>query len=69
MPSSVIADSDYDEKFALLTVTFVSGRIYQYLDVELCVAVALEEAPSKGAYFNRHIRDRYAFRKLTQRSG
>lgn len=65
MPSTAIADIDYDPQQRCLTVTFITGRVYQYDDVPGDVAGAFATAPSKGAYFNRYIRDRYAFREIT----
>ncbi|HET7849976.1 MAG TPA: KTSC domain-containing protein [Pseudolabrys sp.] len=65
MPSTAIKDHDYDAALRQLAITFVTGRIYVYFDVPLEVADSLEHASSKGAYFNRHIRDRYDFREIT----
>lgn len=61
MPSSVIDDFEYDADIARLTVWFLSGRVYDYRDVPEDVAIGLASAVSQGAYFNRWIRDRYAF--------
>ena len=38
-----------------------SGRLYVYQDVPEAIYRALLEAPSKGAYFNAHIRDSFSF--------
>jgi len=65
MPSTAIADIDYDEDRQQLTVTFVTGRIYRYIDVPFDVAAGFQSAFSKGAFFNSQIRDRYAFREIT----
>ena len=54
MPSSVIAGFDYEPESEELTVLFRSGRVYAY-----------KAAPSKGAFFNRRIRDRYPFAEVT----
>jgi lysyl-tRNA synthetase class 2 len=64
MPSTAIADIDYDLGREKLTVTFVTGRVYEYFNVPFDVAGAFERAESKGAFFNRHIRDRYRFREI-----
>jgi hypothetical protein len=61
MPSSVIRAWKYDEAEQRLDVTFVSGRVYSYHEVPAAVAQAMREAFSKGSYFNRHIRDHFAF--------
>jgi hypothetical protein len=65
MPSSAIANIGYDATRERLTVTFVSGRIYEYVDVPSEVAASFQSAFSKGTFFNSYIRDRYDFRELT----
>ena len=65
MPSSVIADMEYNPRRERLMVTFVTGRIYEYVDVPSHVAAAFQAAFSKGTFFNAYIRDRYDFRELT----
>jgi len=64
MPSTAIADIDYDADREKLTVTFVTGRVYEYDDVPPDAADAFQHASSKGAFFNRQIRDRYQFREI-----
>lgn len=59
MPSTVIKTWDYAPERRVLTVTFVSGRVYAYQDVPAEVAEGFRLAFAKGAYFNRAIRDRY----------
>ena len=61
MPSSVIRAFDYDPAAHRLDIEFVSGRRYSYFDVSARVAEAMRRAGSKGAFFNRRIRDRYRF--------
>jgi hypothetical protein len=65
MPSSVIRAFDYDRQRNELTVTFVTGRIYVYSLVPPAVAAALRTSFSKGAFFNREIRNRYPAREIT----
>ncbi|RDV05268.1 KTSC domain-containing protein [Undibacter mobilis] len=65
MPSSVVAKIAYDEKLSRLVVTFVSGRVYEYYLVPPSVADSFSTAPSKGTYFNEHIRDNYTCREIT----
>lgn len=65
MPSSVIHDFEYDAETGRLTVWFTTGRVYRYADVPEDVYVSLCGARSKGAFFNRHIRDRYLFQEAT----
>jgi hypothetical protein len=59
--SSVIASVGYAARKQVPEIEFVSGRIYQYLDVERETYEALLEAPSKGTFFNERIRDDYAY--------
>jgi hypothetical protein len=65
MPSSVIADIAYDSGRKRLTVKFVTGRIYEYVDVPAEVASSFRSAFSKGTFFNVFVRDRYDFKELT----
>ncbi len=65
MPSSAIADIAYNQDSKRLTVTFVTGRIYEYVDVPSDVASSFQSASSKGTFFNAYVRDRYDFRELT----
>jgi len=61
MPSSVIRGWKYDEDERRLDILFVSGKRYSYHDVPPRVAQGMREAFSKGSYFNRRIRDHFAF--------
>ena len=64
MPSTVIRRFDYSPQTRELTVEFVTGRRYVYLDVPEEAASAMHRAFAKGRYFNAHIRDRYRFREI-----
>lgn len=63
MPSTVIADMAYDPETQTLSVWFrpSSGRRHDYFEVPAVVYDALRHSPSKGRYFNAHIRDGYEF--------
>lgn len=62
MPSTVIADMAYDPETQTLSVWFrPSGRRYDYFEVPATEYDALRHSPSKGRYFNAHIRDSYPF--------
>ena len=65
MPSTVVKTIAYENGHSRLTVTFVSGRVYEYYLVPPSVAEAFGAARSKGTYFNQHIRDRYTCREIT----
>lgn len=45
-------------------VIFQSGRVYAYRDVPAVQFERLRAARSKGSYFNRCIRDAFAFERL-----
>jgi hypothetical protein len=64
MPSTAIRNLFYVPKKRELWVTFVSGRRYVYADVPADVFDAFKTAESRGAFFNREIRDRYEFREI-----
>ena len=59
MPSSVIRAFSYQPEAHRLSVTFVNGRRYSYADVPPEVFEDMQRAFSKGAFFNRRVRDRY----------
>jgi lysyl-tRNA synthetase class 2 len=64
MPSTVIRRFIYSPHSEELTIEFVTGRRYVYSAVPEEEIQAMREAFSKGVYFNKHIRDRYAYREL-----
>ncbi len=64
MPSSIVDHIHYDRGSERLTVTFVTGGIYEYVDVPPEVAASFQSAHSKGTFFNGYIRDRYDFREI-----
>lgn len=68
MPSSAIAEIDYDPERKWLTVTFVNGRVYRYDAVPPEILAAFEAAPSKDQYFNFNIRDQYAHWEIPSES-
>jgi hypothetical protein len=63
--SSSIAAIGYSAESRELYVRFrESGETYVYFDVEARVADEFMSAESKGAFFNRRIKDRYAYSLL-----
>lgn len=65
MPSTVIANIEYEAELARLTVNFTTGRIYHYFMVPPDVAMSFQSALTKGTFFNTKIRDKYLFREVT----
>ncbi len=66
--SASIAALAYDEPSSVLEVEYISGRVYQYLDVPEQVFASLLKARSKGGFVNRMIRDRYEYTEVIPRS-
>lgn len=64
MPSTVVASMHYDAAAHALTVVFVSGNVYKYLDVPQKVYEAMKTSGSKGIYLNKHIKGNYPFEKI-----
>lgn len=48
-----------------LELTFRSGSRYRYFDVPQAVVDQLLAAESKGAHFNRNIRDRFPYQRIS----
>ena len=63
MPSSVIRNFRYRPGEQALDITFVSGRAYRYLRVPPKLYEEMRASFSKGEFFNRHIRDHFAFER------
>jgi lysyl-tRNA synthetase class 2 len=64
MPSTVIRNFHYQLGTHQLDIEFVTGRRYRYLEVPARIYAGLCLAFSKGEYFNRVIRDHFAFVRL-----
>ena len=64
MPSTAIRSIFYVPAKRELWVTFVSGRRYVYAEFPSAVFDAFKTAPSRGAFFNHEIRDRYEFHEV-----
>ena len=62
--STSIAATVYDAENFILEIEFLSGTIYQYFSVAPEVNEAFLQAPSKGSFFNQHIRNHFLFTKL-----
>ena len=59
--SSSLASVGYAEDEGVLEAEFRSGDIYRFFLVPVTIWDELVRADSKGAFFNREIRDRYPF--------
>jgi len=65
MPSSVVASFKYDLLKHTLRVTYVSGKVYDYLNVPADVYQEMKDAESKGTFLNLRIKGLYRFRKIS----
>ena len=63
--SSTLATIAYDRSHELLQLEFNSRAIYQYFGVPATVHAALLCAPSQGGYFNRAIRGRFQYIRIS----
>lgn len=61
MPSSVIRAHWYNARRQELTILFQTGKAYIYFDVPEEIHTGMTAASSKGEFFNRLIRGRFAF--------
>lgn len=61
--SSLLASMRYSPQ-ATLDLEFRSGVVYRYFTVPRAIVDGLRAADSKGAYFNRDIKDRFPYQRL-----
>lgn len=64
--SSTLAAVGYDTGRKLLELEFSSGAVYHYFGVPAAVHQSLLNASSKGTFFNRSIRGRFAYRRVSE---
>jgi hypothetical protein len=57
--STTLRTVAYDTNQELLQIEFLNRAVYQYLHVPADIHKALLQAPSKGIYFNRFIRQKF----------
>lgn len=62
--SSNLASASYDTESSVLTVTFVSGGIYEYEKVPWEVFTKFRMSDSQGKFFNNNIARVYSYKKL-----
>jgi len=66
--SRLLATMAYDNDRAILQLEFRGGTVYQYFQVPRQIHQNLLQADSKGAYFNRHIRNVFCCARLRARN-
>lgn len=59
--STTLRTVAYDADRELLQLEFHNGATYQYFNVPVAIHEGLLQAPSKGTYFNRFIRQKYDY--------
>jgi len=62
--SSTIKNVIYNFPSKSLKVTFVSGAVYEYADVDKEVYEGLCEADSQGKFFSEKIKNNFQYTKL-----
>lgn len=67
--SSSIAEIGYAARERVLEILFRNGGLYRYFDVPRSVHRALVAAESIGRYLNRHVRNRYRYRRVDPPGG
>lgn len=63
--SSQLQEVEYDSETSKLIVTFNNGSKYSYDDVPEKVFVELVSADSIGSFFNREIKSKYKYTKIS----
>jgi KTSC domain len=61
--STIIRSVGYDEQKEMLEVEFNGGALYEYDKVPRKEYDEMMKAPSKGVYFNSHIREAFPHKK------
>lgn len=64
MPSSVIRKYFYKPELQILTIIYVSGAVYDYMDVPQEVFDDFRAAFSKGTYLNKNIKPFFKYEKV-----
>jgi hypothetical protein len=67
MPSTVIKDFEYDAASRRLMIRFRHGGVYEYSGVPPDTYEDLRHSRSKGRFFHERIRDRFRFRRASER--
>lgn len=62
--SSSLDSVGYDIDSRVLEIAFRNGTVYHYQNVPQQTWAQLMRAASKGRYFDRAIRERYAFQRI-----
>ena len=66
VPSTLLASAEYFPERSLLELEFRDGALYHFFDVPVECFQQLLDAASKGAYFNRHIRNHFRYQLVAE---
>jgi hypothetical protein len=58
----------YDEETRTLEVRFVGKKLYRYQYVPQRIYTGLINAPSKGQYFDQHVRGCYTYHEVSEKT-
>ncbi|MES2430260.1 MAG: KTSC domain-containing protein [Bacteroidota bacterium] len=64
MPSTVISKMIYNIDKKILRIIFLSGAIYDYLNVPENIYKEMQSAFSKGEFLNKFIKNNFPFKKI-----
>lgn len=64
LASSLLSKATYNYPFGILTLEFVSGKVYEYKDVPITVFTELILAASAGQYFHANIKDKFEYKEV-----
>lgn len=67
--SKAIHAIGYDPELLLLEIVFSSGGIYRYAHVPPQIYRKFLLAPSKGGFFQKHVRGQYVAYRISRRKG
>jgi len=59
MPSTVIQSFIYIPEEKILRITFVTGTVYDYLNVAEELYLAMKSSFAKGIFFNEEVKGKY----------
>ncbi|WP_234110673.1 MULTISPECIES: KTSC domain-containing protein [Chryseobacterium] len=63
MPSNVVKKYSYNTEQMILTIMFVSGKVYDYFQVPLYTFENFRSAFSKGSFLNRFIKGKFRYKE------
>lgn len=65
--STHLVSAGYDRAAQILEIEFRSGAVYRYVAVPPEIFADLMKAESKGRYFERNIRTKFAFHRMPEK--